>query len=309
MFCDRVKRVCLVLLVLACALPCVADELQSSLKHSYQGKAFIIRNFWPGTVLKFDASGQLKGDASSGIWTLHGFIRVEKIEIHGSTLRLRCKRLVIGETRRGFDYSDRQNDARLEIDVDLNSSQPRQEEIKEAFSRMFVNDKVAFRDSVPHYWRPCITTAITGTEKSRTGGCRFSPRLNGIFGVRTDTALATSSAQAPNPPASATAGEETIDGEQIFKVKKGVVSAPKAVYAPDPEYTDEARAGGVSGTCLLELIIDKSGRARGIQIDSPAGYGLDEAAIVAVGNWKFAPATKDGHPVYVKAQVQVSFRE
>lgn len=203
MFRVRVMRTlslaCLVSFVFSLALPCVAGELELSLKQAYEEKLFVIRNFWTGSLLKFDTAGQLKGNAAPGIWTLHGFIRVEKLEMDGSTLRMRCKRLVIGETRSGFDYSYRQNDALLEIDVDLNSSQPRQEEIAKAFSRMFVNDKVAFRDSVPHYWQPCITTAITGTEKSRIGGCRFSPRLNGIFDVRTDTELVTSSAQAPNP--------------------------------------------------------------------------------------------------------------
>ena len=313
MFCDRATRTlslaCFVCVVFSLALPCVADEPEPALKQTYEGKVVVIRNFWPGNLLKFDASGQLKGDASPGIWTLHGFIRVEKLEMDGATLRLRCKRLVIGETRDGFDYRNGRKDARLEIDLDLDSSESRQEAIRAAFSRMFVSDKIGFRDSVPTYWRDCITTALAGTELKRTEGCRFSPHLAGIIGVQTGAQPATVAAQATRPPAPATAAEETIDGEQIFKVKKGVVLAPKAVYALDPEYTDEARAEGVNGSCALEVVIDRSGQTRAVQIQSPIGYGLDEAAIIAVGSWKFAPGIKDGHPVSVKATVVFSFRD
>jgi len=36
--------------------------------------------------------------------------------------------------------------------------------------------------------------------------------------------------------------------------------------------------------------------------------GLDEKAIEAVRQWKFKPATKDGHPVAVQVNIEVSFR-
>ena len=38
------------------------------------------------------------------------------------------------------------------------------------------------------------------------------------------------------------------------------------------------------------------------------GMGLDEKAIEAVRNWKFEPAMKDGKPVAVQINVEVSFR-
>jgi TonB family protein len=59
---------------------------------------------------------------------------------------------------------------------------------------------------------------------------------------------------------------------------------------------------------MLQLVVDEQGRPTQIAVLSPLGYGLDEAAIEAVAHWRFQPGTKDGKPVKVVAQVQVTFR-
>jgi len=45
-----------------------------------------------------------------------------------------------------------------------------------------------------------------------------------------------------------------------------------------------------------------------IIVDRAAGYGLDEAAIDEVKNWRWRPATKGEEPVAVKISLQVTFR-
>jgi protein TonB len=96
-------------------------------------------------------------------------------------------------------------------------------------------------------------------------------------------------------------------GGGVFRVGGGV-SAPRALYAPDPEYSEEARKAKYQGTCVLWLIVGPDGHPRDIRVVRNLGMGLDEKAIEAVKQWKFEPAMKDGRPVAVQINVEVDFR-
>jgi TonB family protein len=96
-------------------------------------------------------------------------------------------------------------------------------------------------------------------------------------------------------------------GGGVFKVGGGI-SAPQAIATPDPEYTEAARNAKTQGTCVLWLIVDDQGHPRDIRVVRGLGFGLDEKAIEAVKQWRFAPALKDGHAVNVQISVEVGFR-
>jgi protein TonB len=88
----------------------------------------------------------------------------------------------------------------------------------------------------------------------------------------------------------------------------GGVSAPRPLFTPDPEYSEEARKAKFQGVVVLWLVIGPDGRPREVRVARPLGMGLDEKAIEAVRTWKFEPAKKDGQPVAVQMNVEVSFR-
>jgi TonB family protein len=88
----------------------------------------------------------------------------------------------------------------------------------------------------------------------------------------------------------------------------GGVSAPRALYAPDPEYSEEARKAKYQGTVVLYVVVGPDGRPRDVKVSRSLGLGLDEKAIEAVKSWKFDPARKDGQPVAVQISVEVNFR-
>lgn len=101
-------------------------------------------------------------------------------------------------------------------------------------------------------------------------------------------------------------GEGGGTGGGIFHVGGGV-SPPRQIYAPEPEFSEEARKAKYQGVCTLGLIVGTDGRPSNIRVLSSLGMGLDEKAIEAVKTWKFEPAMKDGHPVRVEIAVEVDF--
>jgi periplasmic protein TonB len=88
----------------------------------------------------------------------------------------------------------------------------------------------------------------------------------------------------------------------------GGVSQPVLLVRVSPDYSDEARKARYSGSVLLTIVVDVSGRTRDIRVVRSPGMGLDEKAVEAVRNWRFKPGMKDGQPVNVRAQVEVFFR-
>lgn len=96
-------------------------------------------------------------------------------------------------------------------------------------------------------------------------------------------------------------------GGNAYRVGGGV-SAPKVVYDPDPEYSEEARKAKFQGTVVLWLVVSPDGKPQQIRVTRALGMGLDEKAIEAVRQWRFEPAKKDGQPVPVQINVEVNFR-
>jgi TonB family protein len=95
-------------------------------------------------------------------------------------------------------------------------------------------------------------------------------------------------------------------GGGVFRVGGGV-SAPKAIYSPDPEYSEEARKVKQMGVVVLYLVVGPDGKPRDVRVVRALGLGLDEKAIEAVKSWRFEPALKDGKPVAVSVNVEVNF--
>jgi len=95
-------------------------------------------------------------------------------------------------------------------------------------------------------------------------------------------------------------------GGGVFRVGGGV-SAPKAIFSPDPEYSEEGRKAKFQGTCVLMLIVGADGHARDIKVARTLGLGLDEEAINAVRQWLFEPGRLAGTPVNVLVTVVMDF--
>jgi bla regulator protein BlaR1 len=95
--------------------------------------------------------------------------------------------------------------------------------------------------------------------------------------------------------------------QQIYHVG-GDVSAPKLVYAPDPEFTEKARRAKYQGACVIATVVDSQGHPTQVQVVRHLGMGLDKKAVEAVKQYKFEPGTRLGKPVAVEVHIEVNFR-
>jgi periplasmic protein TonB len=59
---------------------------------------------------------------------------------------------------------------------------------------------------------------------------------------------------------------------------------------------------------IVEAIIDKDGKVTNVRVLKGLPMGLDQAAVDAVKNWRFRPATLNGRPVSVYYSLTVNFR-
>ena len=98
-------------------------------------------------------------------------------------------------------------------------------------------------------------------------------------------------------------------GEQLSEVytPQEVRRQPELRDRVEPEYTDEARIARHEGGVLLQVAIDREGRARSFRLLRSLGLGLDEKAVEAIRQWTFRPARKDGRRVAVIANIEIEF--
>ena len=77
----------------------------------------------------------------------------------------------------------------------------------------------------------------------------------------------------------------------------------------DPIYPEGARVARVEGRVILRTTISSAGDVSDVQplLIDPPGWEFETAAIDAVAQWKYEPATQNSQPVEVLSTVIVDF--
>jgi protein TonB len=86
------------------------------------------------------------------------------------------------------------------------------------------------------------------------------------------------------------------------------IEPPRLLREVKAEYTDEARRRAVQGEVVLEIVVRRDGSVGDIRVLRRLGAGLDERAVQAVRQWRFAPGRRLGAPVDIVVEVDVEFR-
>jgi len=86
------------------------------------------------------------------------------------------------------------------------------------------------------------------------------------------------------------------------------VLPPKILREVKAGYTEDARRAAVEGEVVLEIVVRRDGSVSDVKLLNGLPHGLNERAIAAVRQWRFAPATRLGQAVDVIVEVAVEFK-
>jgi TonB family protein len=96
------------------------------------------------------------------------------------------------------------------------------------------------------------------------------------------------------------------DKDGVYAVVPGIVS-PLVLERAAAIYPADAALGQIDGFSLLGFVVDSNGTASSIEVQQSHGSAFDAAAIEAIKETKFQPATLDGKPVPVRVYARVRF--
>ncbi len=110
-----------------------------------------------------------------------------------------------------------------------------------------------------------------------------------VTAVATDSAEKTTQTAAANPGGSPQAAASVLPATQLPS------SSADYLHNPPPVYPEASLRWGEQGKVVIRVLIDKDGLAHQGSIQQSSGFDrLDRAALQAVMNWRYVPATRAG---------------
>lgn len=151
-------------------------------------------------------------------------------------------------------------------------------------------------------WVPVAAPATIEPERPVASALDSPPGAVGDPGSAVEAGIAVAFGEAVPPPAPPEA--PPLRGPR--RVGEGI-REPRRIVDVAPAYPAIARAARIEGIVILEAIIDERGNVDRIRVVRSAPL-LDQAAIDAVGRWRYTPTLLNGVPVQVLMTITLNFR-
>src|SRR4030095_4575967 len=94
----------------------------------------------------------------------------------------------------------------------------------------------------------------------------------------------------------------------VFRLAPGI-TAPRIIKSARPNYPPEAMRAKVHGRVKMEMVVQADGTVGEVRVVGSLDrkFGVDDAAVKAVKEMRFAPAMKDGVAVPVLLSTEMTF--
>ena len=274
----------IVILAVSTGINCYAgipqnQDVENSLRQVYENKLVSLRSPYFGKTLDLDASGVSLNHLIAGPWSTCGLMQVGKVSVTQDEILFDGKRVIL---------------ARISQEGDQQPSTPKEVHIVP----ILTGEDIHLRIHIPivdmQHVNSSLVQVFQGGQLLQRAAKYWKPATTDMKAFRQKT---------PD----AAVGE--LEGNRpVYLVTKGVVTPPRAIDTADPSYTEAARRANLQGTAKLSIVINEKGFPEMLEIVRGLGQGLDIQALVAVAGWRFDPALRNGKPVAVLVNVEVTFR-
>jgi TonB family protein len=259
-------------------------DFEYALKQKYAGKSVLLRGFYRGDQLDYDAQGNYITGGSAGTWTLDGVLTLIDFKLRGGRLEIAADRDVTG-----FSYHHRKlyalPDKPVEIVVHTGPGLPALEGAAQTLAKVFMLEVRNPAEFTPLYWKPIIENQTWAEFAKRP--------------------------QKPPHKLNLLRSGALLDGEPVYYsdgIAQSGLGGSQPSYAPSPYYPEQARLEKRQGTVPLAVVVGLDGSVKDVlRLGEQLGGGLDQSAINTVRRWRFQPPRDNVGPANVVLPISVTF--
>jgi TonB family protein len=283
--CLAVERKWVALLGLAlisCSQAAIA-QLQQELSAELVRHTLVLRNFYTGHKLRVGSDGALLLGGTPALGPTDGRIYVEAVQLEADRLIIRGERPISIFDPGTGDAKLLSLHARVEIDAQLLSDHPQENDVRALLDRIFFTPSEA----------DAFTCPTDEAQAFRERMLRFKETV---------------SAKQDKPSAKEKGLHQLcFPGGTRGYFAGGEVQPPKPLKTPDPGYPPSMAGKRERKTVVLAVIVNETGKLSSFVVIGTEATMFDLAAIDAVQHWKFLPASYQGKPIAAAINVEVNF--
>jgi periplasmic protein TonB len=176
-------------------------------------------------------------------------------------------------------------------------------------TRQVVEETSTIEIEMPEVAQEDVDEEIIESDSAEEVPLEFAPPMLADVPSTVANATFTQKLQPPPPPSTPVSrGELRIPVNRAPPTSKltnlidikDLDQRPQVLNSIDPQYPYDLKREGVTGSVMLEFIVDTNGKALDIWVVESTHPGFEQAAIQALSKWKFRPGKKGGKTVNTK---------